>query len=137
MVDVDDVEVEVLDVVEVVLLDELVVTSAAVVGAEVLVLPVLLSSLHEPMTRVRAATTKATVRGELMTAVCRVAAHDGTLHDGNGSDGGSRLLVGRILYLGDVHVTSISIRWRIRNRSDVKQGEKEGGEELAARRGRG
>ena len=149
MVEVDDVEVEVLDVVEVVLLDELVVTSAAVVGAEVLVLPVLLSSLHEPTTRVRATTAKATVRGELIEPVCRVAAHDGTLHDGNGSDGngldgngsdgGSRLLVGRSLYLGDVHVISISIRWRIRNRSDVKPGEREGwrrggGEEVVAKR---
>lgn len=67
----DDVEVEVLDVVEVVLLDELVVTSTAVVGAEVVVLPVLLSSLHEPTTKVRAATAKATVRGELIGSVCQ------------------------------------------------------------------
>ena len=63
----DDVEVEVLEVVEVVLLEELVVTSAAVVGAEVVVPPVLLSSLHEPTTKVRAATAKTTVRDELMT----------------------------------------------------------------------
>lgn len=69
--EVDDVEVEVLDVVEVVLLDELVVTSTVDAGAEVLVLAVLLSSLHEPTTKVRAATTKATVRGELIWPVCQ------------------------------------------------------------------
>ncbi len=69
----DDVEVEVLDVVEVVLLEELVVTSTAVVDAEVLVLvlPVPLSSLQETTTTVRAASAMATVRGELIESVCQ------------------------------------------------------------------